>query len=968
MRRRIGPGARHQRLGENGSSIFPFDSIEEAVDAASSGDTIIVRRGLYRGSCTMNFVIDKDLTIIGAGNCGETVMDGEGVRRAFSVDPGVTLRVENITFRDCFGGTGGTISGGAVFANTADVTFSECCFENCTTLSDGGGVFVLSGSGTYEDCVFESCSADGEGGAIVQAGGTLTVSGGSFGENHADRGGAIRSSRTTTISDAFFVSNSADSDGGVMLFESGSNVMITSCEIGSVGPFDNTAGTNGGAISANNAVVSILGTTILNSTATRLGGLIYMANGSEVTIDGSTLRYGTGTLGGGAIYNDASSLVMTDSFVRDNNSGLWRGGAIRNATGATCEATLTEFTDNTAGREGGAIYTQSSVANLTECSFDRNMAETEGGGALRYEDGASGVIDTCTFDDNESLVLDGGAVSSSGGSMLEIRDSTFTMNVAETDGGAISSYDQSHLSISGSTCHNNTADTGIGGGVASRDSASETLLRDTNLIGNYAPNGVGTDGSGGGVASVNGDLRIEGGQISGNQAGVVGGGALCDTGALTIDGTEILDNVAALQGGGVFSFRCPTTEISGANIVGNGVSVGFGEGGGVFVEESVLTMQSTILRANRALDGGGLFTRNVDVTVREGQFRGNLGEFSSGGAHHTADLPLPVRYRWTRFVQNATALGTGGAVTVDQDAVFHNCGFFGNDSYDIGGAICSASAGSISLDVVGCLFSCNTTEIFGGAIYANHTGGMSIVNSTFSANETQDPTVGLGGGVYTENASTTIDNSIFFENLDSTGNTYTAQIYRVAGTIAVDNSCFTDPACPPPADLRSPYGTGPGTNICADPLFVDADGADDTCGTDDDDLSLMEGSACIDAACNDALPTDALDVDFDEDTGERFPLDVVGNDRVVDDPCADDNVDCTPAETPVVDMGAIEALPCDGSCPADLDEDGDVDGDDFFLYLDAFAAGDADVCDLDMDGDCDSDDFFLYLDLFAMGC
>ncbi len=58
----------------------------------------------------------------------------------------------------------------------------------------------------------------------------------------------------------------------------------------------------------------------------------------------------------------------------------------------------------------------------------------------------------------------------------------------------------------------------------------------------------------------------------------------------------------------------------------------------------------------------------------------------------------------------------------------------------------------------------------------------------------------------------------------------------------------------------------------------------------------------------------------------------------------------------------------EGGCPADLDGDGDADADDFFAYLDAFAAGDFGVCDIDTDGDCDADDFFGYLDLFAQGC
>ncbi len=60
--------------------------------------------------------------------------------------------------------------------------------------------------------------------------------------------------------------------------------------------------------------------------------------------------------------------------------------------------------------------------------------------------------------------------------------------------------------------------------------------------------------------------------------------------------------------------------------------------------------------------------------------------------------------------------------------------------------------------------------------------------------------------------------------------------------------------------------------------------------------------------------------------------------------------------------------PTKAGCPADLDGDGDADADDFFDYLDAFAADDLEVCDIDGDGDCDADDFFGYLDLFAKGC
>ncbi len=55
-------------------------------------------------------------------------------------------------------------------------------------------------------------------------------------------------------------------------------------------------------------------------------------------------------------------------------------------------------------------------------------------------------------------------------------------------------------------------------------------------------------------------------------------------------------------------------------------------------------------------------------------------------------------------------------------------------------------------------------------------------------------------------------------------------------------------------------------------------------------------------------------------------------------------------------------------CAADLDRDGVLTVDDFFLFLDRYSLGTLAFCDVDRDGDCDAEDFFAYLDLFAAGC
>jgi len=87
-------------------------------------------------------------------------------------------------------------------------------------------------------------------------------------------------------------------------------------------------------------------------------------------------------------------------------------------------------------------------------------------------------------------------------------------------------------------------------------------------------------------------------------------------------------------------------------------------------------------------------------------------------------------------------------------------------------------------------------------------------------------------------------------------------------------------------------GTNGGGNIAGDPLFVDADGADNTPGTADDNLRLQLTSPAIDAGDNVAVPV-SVTTDLD------------GNPRFVDIPSVPNTGSGTP---PIVDMGAYETL------------------------------------------------------------
>ncbi len=200
----------------------------------------------------------------------------------------------------------------------------------------------------------------------------------------------------------------------------------------------------------------------------------------------------------------------------------------------------------------------------------------------------------------------------------------------------------------------------------------------------------------------------------------------------------------------------------------------------------------------------------------------------------------------------------------------------------------------------------------GGAIYKDSGSSLTIVNSSFMGNST----VALGGAIYSNGGPLTIVNSIF------SGNTVTGEVI-VSGaaiasygdtTLTIVNSTFNGNSAGENSGIIENSGAAmhlyntivvgttsgvncggdsPDTNITnwfddtscdgtnsGDPLFEDADGADNILGTADDDLRLQAGSAAIDMGDNSSLPADTADLDGDGDTSETLPLDLDDSARV----------------------------------------------------------------------------------------
>lgn len=231
------------------------------------------------------------------------------------------------------------------------------------------------------------------------------------------------------------------------------------------------------------------------------------------------------------------------------------------------------------------------------------------------------------------------------------------------------------------------------------------------------------------------------------------------------------------------------------------------------------------------------------------------------------------------FSKNAAGIDGGGMYSNDSTVEITNCIFIGNYAFSFGGGIYNSEG---TADVTNCVFNNNVANK-GGGIYA-FSWDLDATNCTFTFNQADK-----GGGIYYDNGGQFLSNCILWDNLADTGG---SQMATEDANIVIDY-CAVEGGL---ADIYIPdpnYGPHwQASSIDLDPQFVDADGADNIDGTEDDNLTLSFASPCIDAGNNAAVPAGVT-------------TDLAGNQRIQD---GNDN------GTATVDMGAYESLPSIDGC------------------------------------------------------
>lgn len=300
---------------------------------------------------------------------------------------------------------------------------------------------------------------------------------------------------------------------------------------------------------------------------------------------------------------------------------------------------------------------------------------------------------------------------------------------------------------------------------------------------------------------------------------------------------------------------------------------------------------------------GGL--RGAYIGRGEARFERCLFDANLGGAVWLGEVYSTPRAHFVdcSFVGNSH-VSVGGAVLASHGnagIVFERCDFLGNTAKS-GGAIYTGFYG-VTPVISNCCFAGNTAQR-GGAIYLlgggpNIPPSLAISNTTFADNTASIEGGALFVGQFT---SCTLRNSILWGNASPLG----AQL-RVHGSNALA-TCVVARCDVQGGQAAVSVGNGVlnwgAGNLALDPLFADPDGPDNLPATYlDNDYSLQLGSPCLDAGDNALVALDLLDLDGDLNTLEPAPFDFAGNARFVDVPSAPDVGVGAP---PLVDIGAFE--------------------------------------------------------------
>ena len=375
-----------------------------------------------------------------------------------------------------------------------------------------------------------------------------------------------------------------------------------------------SADTGGGLCAENSSTVTISGGTISGCKANTGGGL-YATNQSTITISGGTISgcEASGDVGAGGGLYAEESSTVTITGGTISGCTASKGGGLYAKNSLTINIKGGTISGCTAGA-GGGLYADNSAINISDGTIKGNEAVFSGGGL---------------YADKSTVTINNGTIS----------ECTAAMN----EGGGLYA-DNSTVTISGGTisgCKAQSSGKGNGGGLYAKNKSTITI--DNGTISEC-------DGRwGGGLYAENSStITITDSTISGCKAGA--GGGLCVVGSTL----NIKDDIIS---------KCFVSDT--------------GKGGGLYAENSTLTISGGTIKGNKAAYGGGVALRDSKVkkedpitnwtVVGNKAYKTDTGSGYIGGGIYLESGSMDVS-NGSNKIYNNTADGHGADICLEKGA------------------------------------------------------------------------------------------------------------------------------------------------------------------------------------------------------------------------------------------------------------------------------------------------------------
>ena len=482
----------------------------DTISVTNGSKLTFVKQDIDRLNTSSTFYTAKaDIDSTGVTTLNTKTMTANASRMV--VNSGAELNI-NATNGSTFTNSSTDTNGGAIY-NKGTLALNDSTFDGNTAT----GTYTSNQAGTA------ATYSNGAGGAIYNAG-NLTV-GGTFENNTAFSGGAIRNLGTLKIdNDSSFDGNYADIAGGA-IYNSGT------LNVGENVTFSNNT--------------SLIKEGMLDSASggSEMGAAIYSegtATSTKTVVIGDETKFVDNTSAGGALYfYGANNVTIGDNIEFSGNNGV-NAAALRAANnGSNGYASITigdnvSFTNNEAVYASGIMSGAGSTINIGENAvFSNNIGTAiRNNGSLTF--GAN-----ATFSDNESTSTnEAGALRNTGTATFD--GASFVHNKTNSQGGAI--YNKSGAML------NLNANSG-----------------DVVFSGNTA-NGLANDIYNAGTVALN---AASGKTIS------LAGGIDGDAGTLNITGTGMVEIANALKNQTV-THEAGELHLNNADLTGSAIDVASG--------------------------------------------------------------------------------------------------------------------------------------------------------------------------------------------------------------------------------------------------------------------------------------------------------------------------------------------------------------------------------------------------------